>query len=110
MNQPFLSAEEARERLIKELDLSEFSPDAQERLIITAIDALMKEVMIAVFSFIPETEYAKVEKLADAQELDAMQSVITKYVPAEKIAQIIDGVWSAGIANYKKMLEAGEKA
>lgn len=108
MNQSLLSPTEARERLIKELDLSGFSEEAQDRLITTAIDALMKEVLIAVFSFIPESEYKKVEKLAEAEELDAMQSLITKFVAAEKIAEIIEGIWQAGIANYKKILAKGK--
>jgi Glu-tRNA(Gln) amidotransferase subunit E-like FAD-binding protein len=103
---PFLSPEDARARLITELDLSGFDQAAQDRLIETALEALMQEVSAAVFSYIPETEYAKVEKLMEANEADAVQAIITKYVEPQKVAEIIEGVWGAGIQNYKKLLNA----
>lgn len=103
-----LSPQEARERLVKELDLSGFDQAAQDRLIETALEALMQEVSAAVFSYIPETEYSKVEKLMEAEEMDAVQAIITKYVEPQKIAEIIEGVWETGIQNYRKLLNSSK--
>lgn len=104
MNNVFLSPEDARARLIKELGLVDLSAAAQDRLIETALESLMKEVMTAVLSWIPEREYAKLEKLMEANESEALQAVITKHVAPEKIAEIIEGVWEQGVKNYKQLL------
>jgi hypothetical protein len=98
-----LSPEEARERLVNELQLGAFDEATQNDLLDTALEALMSEVMVAVFSWIPESEYKKIELLADEERHDDVQAIITKHVAPEKIAKIIDGIFSEGVERYKEL-------
>jgi hypothetical protein len=89
---------------VQELELGGFDEATQNELIDTALEALMNEVMIAVFSWIPESEYAKIEQLADEERDADVQAIITKHVAPEKIAGIIDGIFSEGVKRYKELL------
>jgi hypothetical protein len=101
----FLSPEEAKARLVRELELEEFDAAAQDELVQTALDALMQEVMIAVFSWLPESEFAKIEALAEDGRDDDVQAIITKHIAPEKIATIIDGIFTEGVKRYKELLK-----
>lgn len=105
----FLSPDEARTRLVRELDLESFDEATQNDLLETALDALMNEVMIAVFSWLPEEEYKKIEMLAEEDRQDDIQAIITKHVAPQKIAEIIDGIFTAGVARYKELLTQDTK-
>jgi hypothetical protein len=99
-----MSPDDARAKLVEELELGNFDEVTQNELIDTALEALMNEVMIAVFSWIPESEYAKIEALADEERDTDVQAIITKHVAPEKIATIIDGIFSEGVKRYKELL------
>jgi hypothetical protein len=99
-----LSPDEARLKLVEELELGAFDEATQNELIDTALEALMNEVMIAVFSWIPEEEYTKIEQLADEERDTDVQAIITKHVAPEKIATIIDGIFSEGVKRYKELI------
>lgn len=105
----FLSPEEAKARLVRELELEEFDTATQDELVQTALDALMQEVMLAVFSWLPESEFAKIETLAEEGRGDDVQAIITKHVEPEKIASIIDGIFTEGVKRYKELLEQSER-
>lgn len=100
-----MSTEEARGKLVEELELGNFDKATQDELIDTALEALMNEVMIAVFSWIPEEEYSKIEALAEEERHDDVQAIITKHVAPEKIVKIIDGIFSEGVKRYKELLK-----
>jgi hypothetical protein len=100
----FLTPVDAKARLVTELQLEGFDAATQDSLIETALDSLMKEVTVAVFSWVPESEYAKIEQLADDDRHEDVSAIITKHVPAEKIAKIIDGIFTEGVARYKELL------
>jgi hypothetical protein len=100
-----LSPDEARAKLVDELALGEFDEATQNELIDTALEALMGEVMVAVFSWIPEEEYAKIEMLAEEGRDADVQAIITKHVAPEKIAGIIDGIFTEGVKRYKELLK-----
>jgi hypothetical protein len=106
--QTFLSPEDARSKLASELELTSFDEVTQNELVDTALEALMNEVMIAVFSWIPETEYAKIETLAEEGRDDDVQAIITKHVEPKKIAEIIDGIFSEGVKRYKELLREND--
>jgi hypothetical protein len=94
----------AREALVAELGIEHMGEEAQDKLLEATIDALMQEVMISVFSYLPEKEYDIIERLAEDDRFADIDAILGRYIADTKIAEIIEEVFTRGIARYKEIM------
>lgn len=99
-SQAIMSETDAIEALTRELSLQGISVPEQKAVIYGFAEALMEEVMITIFSHIPETEYPKVEKLVESGQDEAAQQLIMKYVP--NTGEIVEAVFQEGARRYRQ--------
>lgn len=96
-----IDPQQARARLIDALGLSEFANDEQDSVIEQVVEVILDQLMVLILAHIPQEEHPKLEKLLEAQQLDAVQAHIHKYVP--NLTELTDAVFEVGIEEYKRI-------
>jgi len=90
MNQQTPTLEQIKEKLVDELNISHLTEQEQGEVITQMSTLLLDRITMAIVGELPQTEMARVDKLLEANQTDAVQAIITKHVPnAADIAEIV---------------------
>jgi hypothetical protein len=102
---PALKSQIVRRKLVDAMELNKYREPEKTEYLELALSHFGKEAFVAIMSWVPESEYSKIEQLINAGQNVAAENVVLRHVSEDKVWSIIDGIIENGGRTFKELLQ-----
>lgn len=102
MTKHYIDKDQLRERIVAELNIGHLEPQEQEQVIDKVSEVLLKKATFEVMRRIPEDALDELDRLAVADDADAVRALVRKHVP--DVDTVVADAAREGLEEHKRMV------